>query len=180
VRRVAVVLAAAAARTAAADDGISLHVERDAVHEPYLTIDPTLRSHYEGLTGESERHDTEITIGDTHVILEGIASANRDTPERVSEDLESRSWRAAVRVTRKLGPFDFEAWAAVDGVQTRYGGGTYRDVGVALVKRFSLSRWMKAFVALSVTNRKWLGGGPPPPGEENDTKFMLSLGTTFR
>lgn len=151
------------------------------MHEPWLTIDPVLLSHYEGLTTESERHDTEVTIGDTRVILEGIASQNVDTPERITEDLESRSWRAAVRLTRRIGPLDFEAWAAVDGVQTRYGRGTYRDAGVALVKRFSLSRWMKAWIALSVTNRQWLGGGSPPPGEAtSDTKFMLSLGTTFR
>ena len=179
-RRAAVVILAVA-RTAAADDGIRVHVEREEVHEPYLTLDPVLRSNFEGLTVHSERHETDVSIGDTHVILEGIAAANTDDPGRghVIEDVESRSWRAGVRFSRKVGPFDFEAWGAVENVQTRYGRGTYRDVGVALVKRFALSRWMKAWVSLSLNNRKWLDD-KPPDGEANGTTFMLSLGTTFR
>ncbi|HTL35835.1 MAG TPA: hypothetical protein VL326_22050 [Kofleriaceae bacterium] len=180
-RRVALVVVAVAARTAAADDGVAVHVKREAVHEPYLTLDPMLRSNLEGLTATDERTATEVTIGDTHMILEGIASENVDRPDRgrVVEDVESRGWRAGVRITRKIGPFDFDAWAAAANVQTRYGSGTYRDVGVALTKRFSLSRWMKAWISLSVGSRTWLGG-EPPPGEANSTQATLSVGTTFR
>ncbi|HUS31578.1 MAG TPA: hypothetical protein VMZ53_23895 [Kofleriaceae bacterium] len=179
-RRVAVVLVALAVRSAAADDGIALRVERDVgtQHEPYLRLDPALTSSLEGLTQETERHTTAITLGETRIILEGIASQNVDSDTRIHEDVESRGWRAAVRLTRKLGPVQLEAWGAVENGQTRYGGGTYRDVGVALVKRFSLSRWMQAWIALSVNNRQWLD--KPPDGEANATTFMLSLGTTFR
>jgi hypothetical protein len=179
VRRAAIVLVMVSARVVAADDGITWRVEREVEHEPYLTIDPMLASSFEGLAQETERHSTDVVIGDTRVIVEGIASQNVDTPERVHEDVEGRSWRAAVRFTRKLGPLDLEAWASVENVQTRYGRGTYRDVGVALVKRFSLSRWMKAWVGLTLGNRQWLGD-KPPDGEANGTSLMLSIGTTFR
>jgi len=181
VRRTALVLVIAATptREAVADDGIAVHVKRETIHEPYLTIDPILRSNFEGLTGETEHHDTVVTIGNTSVIVEGIATANVDRPWRVTEDLESRGWRASVRVSRKIGPFDFDAWAAIDSSQTRFGGGTYRDVGASLSKRFSLSRWMKAWISLSISNRTWLGDALPP-GEANATTVMLSVGTTFR
>ena len=164
-----------------ADDGIRMHVEREEVHEPYLSLDPMFRSNMEGLTVQSERHETDVSIGGTHVILEGIAAANVDRPEagQVTEDVASRSWRAGVRIARKIGPFDFEAWGAVENVQTRYGRGTYRDVGVSIAKRFSLSKWMKAWVALTLSNRQWLDD-KPPDGEANGTSLMLSVGTTFR
>jgi len=173
------VLVVVSVQPVAADESISWRIEREVEHEPYLTIDPMLRSNFEGLTHETERHSTDVIIGDTRVILEGIATQNVDTPERVTEDVASRGWRAAVRMTRKLGPLDLEAWASVDNIQTRYGRGTYRDVGVALVKRFSLSRWMKAWISLSLSNRQWLDD-KPPDGEANGTSLMLSIGTTFR
>jgi hypothetical protein len=180
VRRAAVVILAVV-RTAAADDGIRVHVEREEVHEPYLQLDPILRSNFEGLTVQSERHETDVSIGDTHMILEGIAATNTDDPGtgQVIEDVESRSWRAGVRFSRKIGPFDFDAWGSVANVQTRYGRGTYRDVGVSLAKRFSLSKWMKAWIALSLNSRKWLDD-KPPDGEADGTTLMLSVGTTFR
>ena len=171
-----------AARAASADDfvgSLRFSGRREVAREPELWLDPVLRTHFEGLVQDTERHESEFVVGDTRIILQGIASANVDRVEGPAVDVPSRSWRTGVHVTHSFGPIDLDVWAMLDGVQTRFGGGTYRDIGVSLSHKHKFSRWVTAWIALTIGTRKWLGD-EPPPGEANGTAALLSIGTTFR
>jgi len=66
----------------------------------------------------------------------------------------------------------------VNHLDTRYGRGTYYDLRISLFRTLRLSKWMTAWIALSVGHRQWADA--PPAGEKSETQATLSIGTTFR
>ena len=71
-----------------------------------------------------------------------------------------------------------EADLTTNHLDSRFVRGDYRTIGVRLIKRFRLSRWMLAWISLGVSRRDWYGA--PPAGEANSTTVSLTIGTTFR
>lgn len=142
--------------------------------EPLLHLQPLAQPLRIGLP-ESYDVDEQRTVvlgKRTWVELQGVRYTNTSvTPER--------AWTASLRLAHDLGPFTIVAYAAAGGVDSRYTRGSYYDVGLSIGKSKKLSRWMTAWIALSIAHREWLG--EPPPGEvKGETAVTLSIGTTFK
>jgi hypothetical protein len=169
-RTVACVLCIAAA--ARADDGLSLHAERrDAEHVPELSLDPLLESRFETLHADEDTAAARIPLG-AHL------AAQLETTAWSNTDIAERGWRSAAGLTASRGNWHLTAGVAWNGVDGRFGSGRYTDYRLSLARTFRLSRWMTAWIALSLEHRQW--AGTPPAGEQNGTALMLSVGTTFR
>jgi hypothetical protein len=112
-------------------------------------------------------------------VLAGESWSTEADPARQPYDVDvpARGWHATLEATYDLGPFELSANMSLSRIHGRYEAGTYRDIGIALTKRFRLSRWMLAWISLGIGQRTWLGVDPP---ERNSTTVMLSIGTTFR
>ena len=191
----ALVLVVVLATPAHADE--ELHEHSSLLDKgPQLDLDPVFRPALEGLGAASETERKVVPIGKhARAVFEGTwwANADNDVTGQRAVDFESRGWRAGVRVERDLGFATLALHASLNHVDVdvpnmpRYelggtsgppGSGTYYDVGVALFRKWRLSRWMTAWISLDVGQRVWLG--TPPAGEQNDTRATLSIGTTFK
>jgi hypothetical protein len=163
-----------------ADDSAWLH----APEGPWLHLDPVLPSSLENLGVTHDHQTVTRTLGpDTRIILDGSWwSADPDLPTQgfAARDVAGQGWRTSLRGSRRLGPVEIGASAALEFVDGRYGRGTFAEVGLSVGKTVKLSRWMTAWISLSLGRRRWLGEGPPPAGEADATQIMLSIGTTFR
>jgi hypothetical protein len=185
-RRVWIITAATAfglvvaARAARADDELEAHARSKLLWDgPSLVLDPVLLPRLEGLGAAEERERTPLRLGPrTRLVLEGVHWANQDTAERQHVDVVARGWRAAARLSYDFGFLRLGASASVDHVDTRFGSGSYVDLGVSLSRTVRLSRWMTAWISLSLGRRRWQGS--PPAGEADSTEAMLTVGTTFR
>lgn len=113
-------------------------------------------------------------------MLESVESANIDREDKVALDVPLRAGCTGARLTRELGPLELDASASLGNLQTRYTKGYYYDVGVALTYRRKLSKWMTAWISLSIGRRTWLGDKPPLGEEKESTQLVLSVGTTFK
>ncbi len=152
-----------------ADDGIEVHAR--ANEPPVLVLDPTLTSRFESLHADEDTAHVIVPVGrGVDAILENTTWVN--------DDITQRGWRAAAGLTRDFGVARLTASATYGGTDGFLGGGRYVDLTVALTHTFHLSRWMTAWISLSLTARTWQG--TPPPGEQNGAAAMLSVGTTFR
>src|SRR4051812_25831477 len=68
VRRAIIAVVVMAARAASADDfvgSLRFSGRREVAREPELWLDPVLRTHFEGLVQDTERHESEFVVGDT-------------------------------------------------------------------------------------------------------------------
>ncbi len=158
------------AATAHADDGLAVHAEsRDQT--PILVLDPTLASRFETVHATEDSAHAIIPIG------HGV-DAILDSSSWVNDAIVERGWRSAAGLTRDFGVARLTATASYGGLDGRLGDGRYVDLTLALAHTVRLSRWMTAWISLSVTVRQWQGS--PPPGESNDATVMLGVGTTFR
>lgn len=175
--------------SAHADDDATRLAERyeasDALPAPVLEIDPVFRPTVEGLATKEVHHTARYDLFGTRITLDGV--------ERLDEtDVASRGWRTELKLRRDLGFAMLTAGLSLENIQStnivrtaeqgeqRFGSRTYVDMGVALTRTFKLSRWHTAWISLSLGRRRWLGDGPPPPGEQDSTQVMLSIGTTFK
>jgi hypothetical protein len=177
--RVALVLLVAA--PAHADDALSARAHAEQT-TPLLVFDPLPPPALHGATAIEAHDDTTYQFdARTSLALAGThwsASEMLDHPEHTAFDLPARGWGASARLRRTIGSFVLEAGGAYDHVDSRYGSGSYVDLGLALTRYFHLSRWMTAWISIGIGNRIWLG--QPPAGESNATQVRLSIGTTFR
>lgn len=116
---------------------------------------------------------TTVTLGrHTWLELEGTRWSNElDVPER--------GWNAGVRVAHRIGPVLVSLGAELHNIDRRYSSGSYYDVGLTIGTSKKLSRWMTAWLALTIGRRTWLGD-KPPDGEANGYQLMISVGTTFK
>ena len=173
---VAVALLPGAAR---ADDPTSLRDGEKPLllgeaSEAILHLDLVELPSLAGLGAKAEGHEqTTVMIGrHTWVELESMRWSNDlDVPER--------GYTAGVRLAHDFGPFVVGVGAELHSIDRRYGGGSYYDVGLTIGTSKKLSRWMTAWIALSIGRRKWLGD-KPPDGEADGEQVTLSIGTTFK
>ena len=175
----------------------NLHIRVTREHDtdkPETDPAPVALSRLEGLTTHTDRTATNVSIGRTDIVLEGIESQNRDTPERPAEDLVTRGWRAAVRVGRDVGGIRLEASAALEHAQmdslehtvrltpaeerATFGSGTFYELGWSATKRFKLASH-DAWLSLSAGRRVWLGDNPPAGEKKEAYQVMLWFGFTF-
>jgi hypothetical protein len=182
----------------------NLHVRVTREHDvdkPADISEPVAISRLEGLTAHTDRTATTVSIGRTDmaigrtdIVFEGVSSQNRDTPERPAEDLVTRGWRAAVRVGRDVGGIRLEATAALEHAEMQalefrdrrtpqeqsasLGSGTFYELGVSATKRFKL-REHDAWLSLSAGRRVWLGDNPPAGEVKEAFQLMLRFGFTF-
>lgn len=154
------------------DGGPMLHLEERAIAE--------------GLGGAKQGETSIFQIGPgARVVMSGEWWTNdswaEGKPHASSGELDvgARGWRARFELGADVGPFWLGVHVAAGRVDGRFEQGTYRDIGVSLLKRFRLSRWMLAWIGLTIGHRQWLGDAPPP-GEQNGPSLMLTVGTTFR
>lgn len=181
---------AAMAATARADDPVDTVYEDDGtddedepgplVLKPSLTFDPVLRPQLQGEGGERDGKKTSLLLGPrTRATVEGVWWQINQDQLLPNWDVEARGWNAGLRIDHDLGWAQFQGSASVNRVDTRYGTGTYVDVGLSLRRTKRLSRWMTGWISLGVGIRQWQGTQPPPAGEKNAIGAMLTLGTTF-
>ena len=152
---------------------------------PQLELDPMFRPSLEGLGATSETERTVVPLGDkARAVFEGTwwANVDSDEPGRFSRvvDLENRGWRTGVRFERDLGFATLAIHGSYNHVDSRYGSGTYRDIGVSLFRKWRLTRWMTAWISLGVSRRTWLGDAAPAGEAKEETQATLGIGTTFR
>lgn len=151
------------------DDGIELRARTE--QPPILVLDPTLTSRFESIHADEDEVHAVLPVGrGVDVILDNTTWSNPEIVER--------GWRTAAGLTRDFGVARLTAMASYNRVDGWLGGGRYVDLSIALSRTFKLSRWMTAWISLSISVRNWTG--TPPPGERNGAAAMLSVGTTFR
>lgn len=166
------------ARPARADEPTELHddaaphegLTRDATG-PLLHLEPLLRPDVESFVKDREAHTANLDLGP-------IARANIEASAWRGELFDSTGWSGTIRLTRTFYGFQIGFEASMNRVDSALTHGTYRLVGLSIMRTKKLSRWMTAWISLTVGKRTWVG--TPPPGEVNDTAAMLSIGTTFR
>lgn len=182
------------ATRAHADDLSTSLVERYGAtepNEPGLVLDPMFRPGIETVGMKEIHHEARYDLFGTQIALDGF--------ERFSErDTFTRGYRAGLTLSRDLGFARLTAGIAIDSLQSsnmvvgmsdptaqnperaqRYGSATYIERGIALTRTHKFNRWNTAWISLSLTQRSWVGD-KPPPGEQDSTQVMLSVGTTFK
>jgi hypothetical protein len=179
VRVVAAAFALFAGSSAHADEAVELHttdapsdaLSRD-VTEPLLHLEPMLRSYAEGLASDIERERVDYMLGPrTRLQIESQAWTG--------SLFNAQGWGATARFVHRFKSLELgleAGYTRVDSISTH---ASYRHIGLSLTYRRKLSQWMTAWISLTAGQRVWLDGAPPP-GEANDTVFMLNVGTTFR
>ncbi len=186
------------AGVAHADEAGELHEQAlfDKSTDPLLHLDPIARPALTGLGTREDVHErTMMELGTgTWLELEGVHWTNQDRDRRFTNDetTPERGFSAGLRLSREVGPFQVSLLARIGEVDSQqsllaqrlagdarpFAPARYADVGLTIGKAKKLSRWMTAWIALTVGYRSWLG--EPPPGEEDGGQAMLTIGTTFR
>ncbi len=164
------------------DLGVHAPLRWEHPGEPVLHLDPIPPLTTEGLGAKTDGVTQIIDLGRrARLVGEGTWWKTSMAPLPPGSDVDdlSRGWRAGYTLTYDLGPLTIGASVGAGHVDSRYGRGTYRTIGVSVYRRFRLSRWMRAWIALSGAQQAWLGVDPPP-GEANGPAGMLTIGTTFR
>jgi hypothetical protein len=153
----------------------------------WLKLDPLfLPPQLEGLSGaDVEREGVTFRLGrGTAARFEGSWWQNEDgalsgTKFRdAAIDVPSLGWRAAAELTHDFGFAELVVGTSISGIESRYGRGKYLTTGVALRKKWKLSRWTTLWIQLGAGVQSWVG--EPPPGQKNARVFGLSIGGTFR
>lgn len=161
------------ARIAAADDGslhVRLHAEQDS--EPLLHVDPTLID--PSLGSPSETQGVVLSLGPhARLAAQGTSWVSGLSPDDTI-DARYHGFRGAAELSYDLGWFSLGANVSLTQDVT----GSRRTVGLFAYKRFNLSRWMHAWIALGLTLEVWTSPGAPAP--QQGATLGLSLGTTFR
>lgn len=190
--RCVIVVLLASTAVAHADEPLELHdgLTRDPT-DPLLHVERTLRnletlmrSNTEGFEADVKRERYDFSIGArTRATIESSAWEN--------PLLAGNGWGASLRLVHDFKVIQIGVEASIQRVDSgaveaapgTHGKGVHRSytfVGVSVSKTKRLSKWMTAWISLTVGRRKWLGDQPLPPGESDDTAGMLSIGTTFR
>ena len=162
------------AGVASADDG-SLHVRMHAEQDPgpLLHLDATLLDPSLGSI-TSDHQGVELSLGPrARFAAEGTWWQSGLSPSAFAIDIHDRGWRAGAELSYDLGWFSIGASVSLTQDIT----GTHRLAGLFAYKRFNLSRWMHAWIALGLSFEQWDQPGQPP---RSGTTLGLSLGTTFR
>jgi len=162
-----------------ADDAASVTVtERSPLlhpdDEPMLRLEALPAPVFRGIVNVDEGTLARIDAGAHSVVEVDVAriSSQLDVPER--------GWSAGIRAVHDFGWFTGALSARLEHTDSRFAEGTHYDVNLTLAKSKRLSRWMTAWVALSVGYRHWLGDALPPGESRDSLGVTLSIGTTFK
>ena len=161
------------ARVASADDG-SLHVRM--LHEqpddgPLLHLDGVLIDPAMG--NPSETHGVQLAIGPrARFAAQGTSWQAGLSPDDAI-DAHDHGFRGAAELSYDLGWFSLGANVSLTSDIT----GTHRTAGLFAFRKFRLSRWMHAWIALGLSFDSYDSPNAPP---RSGTTLGLSLGTTFR
>jgi hypothetical protein len=187
VRRTAcIVLLVGAVRAARADDATEVREGSTLAREGgWLELDPVLPPQLEGLGAVEDGERVELELGpDSRLVAEGTWWQNderargKDGAPLPHIDVPGRGWGAGLRLSHDFG-FAVLTWSgSMNHVDSRYGRGTYVDLGLSLTRKFKLSRWKTAWISLGVGWRQW--AGQPPAGEAGSIGVGLTIGTTFK
>ncbi len=161
------------AGVASADDS-SLHVRMHAEHDtgPLLHLDATLIDPSMG--SPTERQGVELSLGPrARFAAEGSWWENGLSPSVYAIDVHDRGWRGAAELSYDLGWFSIGANVSLTQDIT----GSHRTLGLFAYKKFNLSRWMHAWIALGLSFDSYQEPNAPP---RSGTTIGISLGTTFR
>lgn len=161
------------ARVASADER-SLHVRMRAEQDtaPLLHLDTTLID--PSLGSPSEHQGVELSLGPrARFAAEGTWWQSSLSPSMCAIDVHDRGWRGGAELTYDLGWFSLGANVSITQDIT----GTHRTMGLFAYKRFNLSRWMHAWIALGLSFDSYQAPNAP---SRSGTTLGLSLGTTFR
>lgn len=119
--------------------------------------------------------------GETHARIRGAdltLHGARWIGNELSTDPAANGWRASVALSRDVGFARLGVYATADRVDSRFERGTMFSAGIALTRTLRLSRWMTAWLSLSVGVYRWTGTSPAD--ERSGAAAMVTLGTTFR
>ena len=188
-----------ASGVALADDETSVRESTllEKGNEPLLHLDPVLLPAGGGLGRvESTYERTMMQVGDRSWLeLEGIQWTNQEKDGRFTTDgaTPEGGWTASLRLSHDFGPFeasilgrvgetgsqDSQLASRMSGDQSKYGPARFYEVRLTIGKSKKLSRWMTAWIALTLGRRAYIG--TPPIGEDAaSNQVTLSIGTTFR
>lgn len=165
-------------------EDLSVREARSLLHDPgapRLTLDVVPRPHIVGLGVTEDTRRAAISLGKRAAITlsgtswKGYADA---VPRGGAESDVARGTRTAIGFHYDLGWLQIDAELAQNGLSSRYGSGTYREVSLRISKSHRFSRWVTGWIGLSLGYRQW--EGTPPPGEADAWNIMLSIGGTFR
>lgn len=179
-----VVLVLVLAGIAHADEPTELHegLTRDATG-PLLHIENALRPQAQGFDSDVRSDQIDLDVGPhTRVQFESSAWARYEDgiPKGWTTSLfGAEGWSSTLRIVHDFKVIQVGFEASYNRVDSSYAHGSYALVGISLTKTKRLSRWMTAWLSLSLGYQRWLGEGAPP-GEQNGAAGMLTIGTTFR
>ena len=145
-----------------------VHLDSTSAEAPAPT-----RGH-DGRTVAVGKHTTLTVDGDWFASMLGpdlIAPHDRDVVER--------GWRGAATLAHDFGPFSVAATAGLGHVDGVLETGTYRTLALSISKTHRFSKWVTAWIALTVASQQWIGS-TPPAGDPSRTTFMLTIGGTFK
>ncbi len=175
-RPIALVIACTA--NAHADTALEARANAEA-ERTYLDIDPVFAPQLEGLAGQHQiERKTYALDRKTLLTIELDQWANQDgvLPDM---DVRGQGWKAGVRLTRDFGWVTVTLHGSISDVDTQFGFGRYRDLGVSVMHVVQRKAGKKLWFGLSFGQRKWLGEAAPPAGEADGKQAMLVLGWTF-
>jgi len=161
------------AKVASADDG-SLHVRmlhEQPDDEPVLHVDPTLID--PSIGNASETQSVQLAIGPrARFAAQGTSWVAGLSPDDAI-DAHDHGYRGAAELSYDLGWFSIGANVSLTDDIT----GSHRTAGLFAFKKFRLSRWMHAWIAIGLSFDRYDDTrGVPRSG----TTLGISLGTTFR
>jgi len=163
VRRV-LVIAMLWAYPARADDALTLHEHRQDA-EPLLHLDPIFTPLLETPFAEVQGNATRYELGRTAAVL--ASEIWNDTTT------DARGYTAGLHISHDFGFARLFAMGSVGKVDSRFGSGTYVDLGVALMRMRRLSRWTTVWLSLGFDYRRGVGEPAGPAA-------MARVGFTFR
>lgn len=172
---VAVVVLVIWGAPAYADDGLAVRMRRASEVEPG---EPMLHLHVTPLAAEAEggavdRAGAVVELGPLRLAGEGTWWQAGLAPSMFLDGLPMNGWRAAGELSLDAG------WFRV-GANVTYSRTSYELVhktrGLFVAKTFELSRWMRGWIMLGVSDEEWQHG----TRVERGRSIGVSIGTTFR
>ena len=123
--------------------------------ETMLHLDPVVLPFLADLRAREERRSRPLFVGaHTWIELEGARWENAlDVPER--------GWMVGLHAAHDVGWLRASVSARLHNIDSRQGGGAYYDLGLTIGTSKRLSRWMTAWIALTIGARTWSASRRP-------------------
>jgi hypothetical protein len=163
--RPAIIVAILWASTSHADDALTLRAHGEDA-EPLLHVDPMFAPMLETPFAAVQSTSTRFDLG-------RATSAVLASERWIDTTTDARGFTAGLHVSHNFGFATLIAFGSAGQVESRFGSGSYLDIGLALAKTLRLSRWTIAWLSLGLEYHAGMG----QPG---GTALMARVGFTFR